>query len=267
MGVVDPGLVSVGIGTGGGVLIYQDKPVRHPTMSLNCLPHAIPGAWEMEGVCLASGAAYKWYRDTLSQSEKTTAIELEIDTYHLLERNASLAAPGAGGLIVMPSLAGAGAPNWYPKAGGAILGLSLETDKSALTRAMMEGICLEIRWMLEAANKIGSPIYELRIWGGAANSSLWNQIAADVYGVSVAKTKISEAGLVGAAICAGAGAGVFTSPQEAARSIVCIERYFEPDPKLRARYDEMFDIYKTIFNVLLETKVYERMAALKENVQ
>ena len=56
MGVAAPGYVSVGIGTGGGVLIYLDKPLRHPDMALNCLPHAIPGAWEMEGICLASGA-------------------------------------------------------------------------------------------------------------------------------------------------------------------------------------------------------------------
>lgn len=264
MGVVDPGLVSVGIGTGGGVLIYLDKPLRHPDIALNCLPHAMPGAWEMEGICLASGAAYKWYRDVLGQSEMVEAQKSGSDPYELLNTEASFSPPGAGGLIVMPSLAGAGAPNWYPKASGAILGLSLETDKKALTRAMMEGVCLEIRWMLEAAKNMGTRIDEVRIWGGAAKSRLWNQIAANVYGVSAAKTMIPEAGLVGAAICAGLGAGIFPSAQEAARSIVRIEQHFEPDPKLRARYDEMFDIYTTVFHALLEAKVYERISTLKD---
>ncbi len=263
MGVAAPGYVSVGIGTGGGVLIYLDKPLRHPDMALNCLPHAIPGAWEMEGICLASGAAYKWYRDVLGGEEREIAASFEVDAYDVLNEGASKVAPGSGGLIVMPSLVGAGAPNWFPKARGAILGLTLATDKNTLTRAVLEGICLEIRWMLEAAQRLGTNIEEVRIWGGAAKSDLWNQIAADVYGVPAAVTAVPEAGLVGAAICAGVGVGIYENAQEGARSMVRVERRYEPDPKLSARYDEMFDIYKTAYKALVEAGVYERMAVLE----
>jgi xylulokinase len=262
MGVAEAGLVSVGIGTGGGVLIYLEKPLRHPDMALNCLPHAIPDAWEMEGICLASGAAYKWYRDVLGQMEQTTAAELDVDAYELLNEEASQAEAGAGGIIVMPSLVGAGAPNWYPKARGVILGLTLASDKKSLTRAMLEGICLEIRWMLEAAKRLGTQIEEVRIWGGAAKSRLWNQIAADVYGVPAAKTSIPEAGLVGAAICAGVGVGLFSSPQEGARSMVRVEERYEPNPGLSAKYDEMFSIYKSAYQALVGAGVFERIAEL-----
>jgi xylulokinase len=262
MGVAEPGLISVGIGTGGGVLIYLDKPLRHPDMALNCLPHAIPGTWEMEGICLASGAAYKWYRDVLGQIEKAAAADQDKDAYDLLNEEASLAAAGAGGIIVMPSLVGAGAPNWYPKARGVILGLTLASDKKSLTRAMLEGICLEIRWMLESAQKLGPNIAEVRIWGGAAKSRLWNQIAADVYGIPAAKTAISEAGLVGAAICAGVGVGIFGSAQEGARSMVRIEQRYEPNPALRTKYSEMFAIYKTAYQALVGAGIFERIAEL-----
>jgi len=263
MGVAAPGYVSVGIGTGGGVLIYLEKPLRHPDMALNCLPHAIPGAWEMEGICLASGAAYKWYRDVLCDEERRTAAGLGIDPYDVLNEGASQATGGSGSLIVMPSMVGAGAPNWYPKARGAILGLTLATDKKTLTRAVLEGICLEIRWMLEAAQRLGTDIEEVRIWGGAAKSDLWNQIAADVYGVPAAVTAVPEAGLVGAAICAGVGVGIYGDAQEGAQSMVRVERRCEPNPKLSAVYDEKFDIYKTVYKALVEAGVYERLAALE----
>jgi xylulokinase len=265
MGVAEPGYVSVGIGTGGGVLTYLDRPLRHPERALNCLPHAVPGAWEIEGICLASGATYRWYRDVLGAYERETAAKLNMDPYEILNADASMAEPGASGLLVMPALAGAGAPNWYPKARGVILGLTLATDKKALTRAVLEGICLEIRWMLEATRKLGTPIEEVRIWGGAAKSSLWNQIAADVYGVPAAQTAVSEAGLVGAAICAGVGAGIFKNAREGARSMVRVERRFEPNPALRGRYDELFDLYQTVYQALRDASVFERLAALQGN--
>jgi xylulokinase len=267
MGVAEPGYVSVGIGTGGGVLTYLDQPLRHPDRALNCLPHAVPGAWEIEGICLASGATYKWYRDVLGTYEKIAAGGLNMDPYEILNAEASLAAPGSSGLLVMPALAGSGAPNWYPKARGVILGLTLATDKKALTRAILEGVCLEIRWMLEATQKLGVPIKEMRIWGGAAKSSLWNQIAADVYGVPVAQTAVSEAGLVGAAICAGVGVGMFENAREGARRMVRVERCFEPNPLLRAHYDELFDLYQTVYRALREAGVFERLADLAGNME
>ena len=262
LGVVSPGMVSVGIGTGGGVLIYLDKPLRHPEQSLNCLPHAVPGAWEMEGICLASGAAYKWYRDVLGEIEKTTAQKMGVDPYEILNEQAAQADPGANGLIMMPSLIGAGAPNWYPKARGAIFGLTLATNKQDLTRAVLEGICLEIRWMIEAAQNSGTSIEEIRIWGGAAKSPVWNQIAADIYGLPAVKTSIPDAGLAGAAICAGIGVDIFSNPQEAASSFVQVEHVYQPNQALKAQYDEYFDIYKTIYQALIKAGIYERIAAL-----
>jgi xylulokinase len=262
MGVAEPGMVSVGIGTGGGVLIYQDKPLRHPSMGLNCLAHSVAGAWEMEGICLASGAVYKWFRDTFGQLEKDAAAKMDIDAYDILNAEAERAVPGSNGVIVMPSFVGAGAPNWYPKARGVVLGLTLTTDKKMLARSVMEGICLEIRWILEAAEGLGTHINEVRIWGGAAKSRLWNRMAADIYGVQAAKTEVSDAGLVGAAICAGVGVGIFDSAQQGAKAMVRISERYEPDPKLSPKYAEMFGIYKDAFNALMKAGTFERIAAL-----
>lgn len=260
MGITRNGLISVGIGTGGGVLIYLDEPLRHPTAAMNCLPHAVENSWEMEGICLSSGAVYKWLRDTIGTSEKEDALKAGLDPYQLLNELAAAEKPGAQGLIVLPSFIGAGCPNWYPLARGAFLGLSLSTERKTLVRAVMEGICLEIRWMLEEANAIGTKIQEVRIWGGAAKSKLWNQIAADIYGVPVSKTADSEAGLIGAAILAGVGVNLFQSVQEGVQSMVQVSERYDPDPELRSLYDDKFSIYKNAYNALADQGIFEQIA-------
>lgn len=262
MGVAEPGYVSVGIGTGGGVLICVEKPLRHPDISLNCLPHAVAGTWEMEGIALASGGAYKWFRDTLGELERNEAASQGIDPYEILNEKAAASPPGANGLIIMPSLLGAGSPNWYPNARGVILGLTPSTNKADLTRAMLEGICLEIRWIIEAAQKLGTDIEEVRIWGGAAKSPLWNQIAADVYGVPAAKTRLADAGLVGASICAAVGVGIYKDAREGAQALVRVSEHYEPDQTHAALYDEMFGIYKEAYSALVDAGVFERISAL-----
>jgi xylulokinase len=262
LGIVKPGTVSLGIGSGGGILIYLDKPLRHSEIGLNCQPHVVPGRWEMEGICLAAGATFKWYRDILSQMEKTTAAQRGRDTYDLLTEAAARSTPGAGGLLFMPSLAGSGAPNWYPQARGVLLGLSLATNKNDIDRAILEGICLELRGMIEAARGLGIHIDEVRIWGGAAKSDFWNQICANVYGLPAVKTTITEAGLAGAAICAGVGIGLYRDVNEGAENFVRVERRFEPEPAVRSRYDEMFALYQTTYQTLKEKNVFERLAAM-----
>ena len=263
LGVAKPGIVSLGIGSGGGVLIYLDQPLRHREMGLNCQPHVVPNAWEMEGICLASGASYKWFRDVLGQREQQMADHAGRDPYELLNELAAQAKVGSGGLLFFPALAGSGAPNWYPQACGVVMGLTLATERSAVVRAVLEGICLEIRGMLEAANRMGTHIEEVRIWGGAAKSPFWNQMAADVYGIPAAKTIISDAGLAGAAICAGVGVGLYRDVHEGVACMVQIERLYEPDPNHHRKYDELFEVYQSTYQVLRQSGVYESLCRLR----
>ena len=261
-GVARQGLVSVAMGTGAGVIFHLDRPLRHPDRAMGCLPHGVEGAWEMEGICLASGAAYKWFRDTLGEVEKASASKMGVDPYEILNDEASHAEPGCHGLIVLPTFMGAGAPYWYPKARGAILGLTLSTDRGELVRATQEGICLEVRSVLESAEKVGAQIKEVHIWGGASKSATWNQMAANIYGVPVVTTAISDTGLVGAAICAGIGAGIFKNADEGVQTIVRVAKRYEPDPEAHTRYNELFDIYIEAYNALVKAGIWDRIAAL-----
>ena len=261
LGVAKPGVVSMAMGTGAGVIFYLDKPLLHPTGSMACLAHTVPGAWEMEGICHASGGAHKWFRDVLAGAEKQAAATFGISAFDILNLEALEAPPGSNGLIVMPCLAGAGAPFWYPQARGVIMGLTLGTTKQDLARAVMEGITLELSSIVESARETGVQVEEVRVFGGASKSRVWNKISADIYGVPVCTSRVRDAGLIGAAICAAVGIGFFTDAAEGAEAMVNLEERFEPNPHTHAQYTEIAAIYRDAFTALRQAGIFERMAS------
>jgi len=216
----------------------------------------------MEGICLASGGAHKWFRDTLAAGEKEAAGRCGISAFDIMNLQAADVPPGANGLIVMPCLAGAGSPYWYPKARGVIMGITLGTDKKDLARAMLEGITLEVSNIFEAARKLGVTVSEVRVFGGASKSRIWNQISADVYGVPVYTAEVSDTGLIGASICAGVGVGAFANAQEGADAMVNLSECYEPDLSVHSKYQEIASIYRDAFSALKDVGVFEKMAAL-----
>lgn len=262
LGCAKPGVVALAMGTGAGVIFYLDTPLFDSNKAMGCLAHCVPGSWEMEGICLASGGAHKWFRDILAAGEKEAAARFGISSFDILNLEAAEVPPGSNGLIVMPSLAGAGSPYWYPKARGVIMGITLGTDKKDLARAMMEGITLELSNIFDAARKAGATISEVRVFGGASKSRVWNQISADIYGVPVYTAAVPDTGLIGASICAGVGVGMFTCAEEGAQAMVKLSERHEPNPANHALYTEIAATYRDAFDALKEAGIFERMAAL-----
>jgi xylulokinase len=101
--------------------------------------------------------------------------------------------------LFLPYLATAATPHWNAQARAAWIGLSFAHGRAELTRAVMEGVALEIRDMLQQWQAAGLEIDRLRIGGGATRSPLWNQIQADVYGRPVETLRVSESAALGAA--------------------------------------------------------------------
>lgn len=262
MGVISPGFVSVVTGTGAGVLICLDKSLRHPSRSLNCLPHASSGNWEMEGISLAGGGAYKWLRNELGEYETQIANNTNQDPYDVLSKRAEGAPVGSHGLITLPMLLGAGSPNWNPEVRGLILNVNSQVTKPDIIRSCLEGICLEIKWIVEEAINSGAEIKEARLSGGGSKSPLWNQIASDIYGIPAATSVVGDAGLVGAGICAAVGVGLFSSIKEGAECMVQISQRYEPNLKNTEVYREIFEIFKDTYIALDNNNIYKRISKL-----
>ncbi|HHX63463.1 MAG TPA: xylulokinase, partial [Chloroflexi bacterium] len=105
-GVVEPGLVSVSLGTSGVVFAHMESPRRDPEGRLHTFCHAIPGKWHVMGVTLSAGGSLRWYRDALGLEEKNVAALTGVDPYVILDAEAKRVAAGCEGLMFLPYLTG-----------------------------------------------------------------------------------------------------------------------------------------------------------------
>src|SRR5206468_9609054 len=123
--------------------------------------------------------------------------------------------PDSGGVVAVPALAGLGAPHWRPEARGVITGLTRGTTRAHLARAVLEGIALQNRDLLDAMQAdAGRRLAQLKVDGGAAENDLLMQFQADVLGVEISRPAIIETTALGAASLAGLGVGLWKSTSD-----------------------------------------------------
>ncbi|MCC7359282.1 MAG: hypothetical protein IT317_07390 [Anaerolineales bacterium] len=263
-GVVAPGSVMVNVGTAAGVQVFLPQPAFDPAQTLNCAAHVVPGAWELEAHTQASGTVFRWFRDELGGAEQLVARHSHHDAYDLLIAQAADAPPGSDGLLFLPTFNGATAPVVDPYARGAFIGLQLAHRRGHLIRALLEGIALEIRWMLDALAAAGAQVQEVRLAGGGSRNPLWNQIQADIYDRPVRTVSHPDAALVGAAMCAAVALGWYPDFTRAAEAFVGLGPVLHPRPATRSVYDQAYARYVRLFRLLSEQQAFTPHAPLEE---
>ncbi|MBS1164707.1 MAG: carbohydrate kinase [Proteobacteria bacterium] len=153
--------------------------------------------------------------------------------------------------LFLPHLQGERAPIWDIGARGAFIGLDGSMGPAELTRAVFEGVASSVRWLLEALEaSAGRPAMSFSMAGGGGASDPWCQIRADMLDRPIRRLKTLDAGVLGAAILAGVGAGSFSSIGEAAGRLVVTDRVFEPDPSRRQRMDFLYGEYRALYAAL-----------------
>ena len=234
-----PGVATVTLGTAGLAILATAQPMAG-FGGMMITHHAVPGMWEIEGLSNAAAAAFRWFRDVVGTHEKEVQAAGGPDAYEQLGALAASAPPGSRGLIFLPYLATAATPRWNAAARAAFLGLSFAHGRAEMARAVMEGVVLEIRDIIEQWFRAGLELTTLRIGGGATRSPLWNQIQADVYGRPVETLRSSESTGLGAALLGGVGIGEFSSIEEGVKAMVHIETQIDPDPVRHRRYEDLY---------------------------
>jgi xylulokinase len=227
----------------------MDRPIELPGVFGAAAP--IPGRWFLGGAMNATGKALDWLREDVLRET--------VSTDELLAEAAEVPA-GADGLVFLPYLAGERSPIWDPTARGAFVGLTLRHGRAHLARAVIEAADLALRHVATPIVGAGIPVGELRVSGGLARDSRWNQVKADVTGFAVAVPAIVETAMVGSAIAAGTGIGAFTDFAAGCRAIVRIGERFTPDPARRAVYDALYATYVELYPAL--RPAFRRMAEL-----
>ena len=135
--------------------------------------------------------------------------------------------------------------------------------RADLTRAVMEGVALEMNDIMSVWNQTGIEIKSMSLGGGATKSQLWNQIQADVYGRPVQIMKVGESTVLGAAILGGVGAGVFDSIQEGVGAMVHVETEIEPIAENYETYKELYSAYVEA-NQALSQKTFKNLATIRD---
>ena len=152
--------------------------------------------------------------------------------------------------MLIPYYSGAASPYWDLRARGVIFGLLPDHGKPHLVRAILEGLAFESRRKKEFMEKGSSiPITEVRMYGGSAKSSLWNQIFANIVGVEICTLKTTETTALGAAICAAVGSKIYSNFQQAVGAMTQVNEKFLPDPEKKALYDRLYsEVYSQFYD-------------------
>jgi len=237
VGVVREGAVSTSIGTSGVLFAHRDEFARDPSGRVHAFCHAVPGAFHLMAVTLSAGGSLSWWRERLGGGAD----------FETLVGEAAAIEPGAEGLVFLPYLTGERSPHLDPQARGGFVGLTVRHGRAHLTRAVMEGVAFSMRDGLEVMRGLGTPDDDLRAVGGGARSALWLRLQADIYGRPVRRTLIDEGPAYGAALLGGVAAGVFTDVDDASARVRLRDAVTEPDPERARRYDELYEVYASLY--------------------
>lgn len=246
-GIIQEGRVIDATGTVECITPAFNQPIINRKMlegSFSCNCHVVDGMYVTLAYVSSGGVILRWYRDNFAEAELQRARERGIDVYDILMEEAS---DEPSSLLLLPHFSGTGTPYLDTESKGAILGLSLSTEKGELIKAILEGISLEIKHNINWLENAGIPINEIRAIGGGAKSEKWLQLKADVFGKKVVSLDISEGVCLGAAILAGTAIGKYHSIKTAVDKLVKPKKEYHPNPSLQEFYEERLELYKSVY--------------------
>ncbi len=234
-------------GTIEGVVVAMAQANTGRSMLDNLFP-CYPGydGYVTFSVNLTAGCILRWYRDVIAR-----------DTYELCKQNgedviekllAALDPNTPGDMIFLPHFSGSGNPHFDPGAKGAIYGLTLDSSRSDIVQAMIEGLCFELKLHSNAFAKAGIDISAIRAVGGGAKIDKQLQLKANITGLEVIKGNVTESSALGAAAMAGVAMGAISHPSEAFAAVTKKEKLFKPNEEAVKSFEKAYSRYAALFD-------------------
>jgi xylulokinase len=214
----------------------------------SCYHHVAAGNYITLAVNLTGGLLLRWYRDTLCDKEREKAHQEGRSPYEVIIREAS---EQLKSIYFLPHFVGSGTPSFDPYSRGAIVGLTNETSKEDISRALLNSIIFESKTDLNLLKQGGFAINDLRAVGGGSRSDRWLQMKADCLGLPVNRMAVTEAAALGAAILAGIATGEYSNCREGIESCVKTDREFIPRGDQQTLYQEKYEEFIRLYPALL----------------
>ena len=240
-----------GTGTVGGMpVILKEKPtdIDFYGCGYSVVPY-IGELYACYALSFTGGATLKWFRDNFAELEHKRAQNEGKNVYAELDSTVSNSPTG---ILVLPHFAGAATPYMDNAAKAAFVGVTLETTKYDLYRALMEGTSYEMLLNFNKMSELTGKIDEIRASGGGATSDVWLQIKADILNSEITALAAKEVGAAGTAALAGMAVGAFDKLESAVEKMAPVRRVFEPNPENTEKYNELYQKYEKLYDAVKE---------------
>ncbi len=236
-GTVRNGDCNISLGTSGTVFIAQDSFSADSRNALHSFAHA-NGRYHLMGCILSAASCRMWWLEDILGTDDYSGDEEEI------------AETEDTGVIFLPYLMGERSPHNDTRIRGAFIGLSADTTRAQMSRAVMEGVTFALKDCLEIAEANGLDIRSTNLCGGGARSKVWRQICADILEMPVRILTTEQGPGYGAAILAMVGTGAYGSVEEAADRIVRTSETIQPDPDRFDAYRKRYETFRKLYPLL-----------------
>lgn len=237
-GIIENNACNLSLGTSGVVFVASDEFIVDKDNALHAFCHA-NGKYHLMGVMLSAAASLKWWIENVNQDVDYNKFLSEAEEVPIKEN-----------LFFLPYLMGERTPINDAYAKGTFVGLTLNTSKKEMTRAVLEGVAFALRDSFEIIKSLGLEIKTVRVNGGGAKSLLWLKIIADVLNVRVEKINTNEGPALGAAILASVGSGEYKNVKDACNDIIKVTDFIEPNETNVLLYNEKYQKFKKIYPAL-----------------
>ena len=257
LGLTEPGKMAFITGSSHVMIGQTAQPIHGQGFWGTYTDAMFPGQYTIEAGQVSTGSIVAWFKRNFGATVTAEAESRGVDPYIILGELARDLPPGSDGLVVLDYFQGNRSPYTDSSARGVITGLSLSHTVGHIFRAILEGICYGSEHIFQTFRSHDYVPTEILVSGGPTKSDLWMRMHADVSNVPITLTKVTEGPVLGSAILAAAGAGIYPSVAEAAKGMVTVERTIEPDPVRHEEYrffvDRYIETYPKLRDVIHQT--------------
>lgn len=260
-GATEIGDTHIYSGTSGWVGTVVPEQLVDAGAMMAAIVGANPETYNYFAELETSNKCMGWVKDHLALDEigvflkkyghkKDDLEEESFNLYDYLEEVIERANPGSDGVVFTPWLHGNRCPFEDPNAAGMFFNIHLETGKTELIRAVVEGVCFHMRWMLERQEQKVAKYKKsnaVRFCGGGALGAATCQILSDILQRDVEVVDSPQnIGAVGAAACIAVGTGMIPSMTDV-KKLIPAKITYHPNKANKAVYDRNFEVFKNLY--------------------
>lgn len=263
LSVIEKGNATLTVGTSGAFRYIVDKPYIHPQAETFCYV-LDESHWVIGGATSNGAGIFDWACENFMREYQNEAEKVGKNKYGAVLEKMINVPIGAQGLLFHPYLLGERAPLWDAEAVGAFIGLKRSHTEETMMRAVIEGICLNIKCIVSNLEQIAGPIQEVRATGGFSDSLEFKQIMANVLGMPLSFTTNTEASAFGAVLLGWKSIGRIASIKDAENFIQITERVI-PESFAEDRYRVIYPLFLTTQKQIAAS--YHSLALLRKELE